>query len=393
MVAPVTGPVREVQDFLTFYQRREKYKQARPHSLVLPYLRLAGQRTLATGNEIQNFRPASYVEGNLNDVLSSRPYNWALMSAYEKFKSKLTDRAQMGENLVELGKSVSTVTNRMMQLFEFTRAVRRGHFGIAAEILRTPLPKRLGEKVKPKELSGQWLEYHLGIEPVIKDIGAALKLLSEPIKAVHISATNGSDTFSEPYKVFERRYAWSYAVGLERSTIKSLGVRYSASVAISNPNLYLANSLGLLNPVQVTWQAQPLSFVLDWFVNVEQFLGLATDFFGLTVEDATTTLRYRSEFYERWNNYGWEAKVDIFCLKRDTGIQLPSLGLRPFRGLSWQRGLTAAALLIPALKSLEPARSRRDPRLTRELFAWQRGLTKVIAPPYDWADEKRRRGY
>lgn len=374
MVAPVIGPIRLTTDQLTWYLRRETYKQSRPYNLELPYTRVSGARVKATGNTTGD-SPSNVAEQTMSMISSSALLNGARIRAYDKFKDSLSSRASMAENVAQVNQSVSTIAARCTQLLHFTNAVRRGRLGDAARILRTPEPK---VRHPIKESGNQWLEYHLGIAPLVQDVYNAIDILQNPLKnhklRVRVTAGEGvtlsRTTSSQPW-----------AVGLREEKLEWLKVQYEAEVAVSNPNLYLANTLGVVNPAVFAWQMIPLSFVLDWFVNVEQFLGTATDLFGLTIQRSSTAFMYRSSYYELWNTYGWELKFELFGMNRGPGITVPGLGLRPARALSWQRGLTAVALLVPALKSLDYVPKPGQP---------PRKLTK--RPKYDWADEPTRRG-
>lgn len=345
MVAPITGPTRELKDYAAYFERRERYKQVPPYSLCLPYTAVFGQKVSGTGNlAAPNHRPMSKIEYLRTAVLDSTQHNQAKINAYEKFKAAIGDRSQMGENLAQIGKSFSTIERRAIQLWNFTRAIKKGHLKTAFQILQTPQPKRLHPV---KEQGNNWLEYHLGIEPAVKDIFTAVDIIQQPIKAMKVKARGHVGTFSLGGYTTTAPWSLNFSQGCTW-----LGVEYGAEIAISNPNLYLANSMGIINPVQVLWQLVPLSFVLDWFVNVESFLGSYTDFYGLTVQKSYTTVKYGVQYDEWWTTYGWQMRHVGTGMDRSPGISLPGLGLRPYKQLSWQRGLTAISLLVPALKSL-----------------------------------------
>jgi hypothetical protein len=129
-----------------------------------------------------------------------------------------------------------------------------------------------------------------------------------------------------------------------------------AEVHISNPNLYLANKLGFVNPAVIAWELVPFSFVVDWFVPVGNFLSQWTDFVGLSLQNGYTTKSAYVESRERYlllsppgvrddKNYKLR-----FQMQRALGIS--SYKLRPnlVTGLSPVRGITAISLVLQKLR-------------------------------------------
>jgi hypothetical protein len=60
-------------------------------------------------------------------------------------------------------------------------------------------------------------------------------------------------------------------------------------VRITNPNLFLANRLGLLNLPGVAWDLIPWSFVVNMFTNMGQMVNSLTDFVGVEVSNGSST--------------------------------------------------------------------------------------------------------
>ncbi len=345
MVAPIVGPSRVTEDYHLYYRRRERYKQTPPYTLPMPYTSISGSVRQVSGGLDWGPSIANRPEQFRQSVLTSSQFAQTSNMLVERFQGLLSDRASMGENLAEFGKSLSTIANKVEQVLRFTKAVKRGRFGDAANILATAAPTR---KHPVKEQANNWLEYHLGIAPVVGDIYSAMHLLSQPIKRTHVVAKSHHDGFV----VARQQTSQAFAMNFELRC-KEILASCRADVAVTNPNLFLLNALGVINPVQVAWQLVPLSFVVDWFVNVEQFLGSFTDLLGLTIENASATFRCDGLYTEWWNNYPMKGTIDIVAFDRYLGLPVPKLAVRPWKALGWQRGLTAISLLVPALKSLD----------------------------------------
>jgi hypothetical protein len=266
--------------------------------------------------------------------------------------AQLGDASQWGVNLAEYNQSVGMVVNRATQLFRFTKKLNRFDFvGAGKELGLGKVPK--GVRRKSKALANNWLEYHFGWEPLVKDIGAAVEQLQSPgpkDKKIVAKATLHDQFTDHP--------AGSSPLWTDdKYTMKT---RISARISVSNPNLYLANQMGFVNPLSVAWELVPFSFVVDWFGNVGDVLSSMTDFVGLDVQSAQWT--YLSDnFRKRWSPYArgfddlpapFGATYRSVYVVRRTGAALPgpTLAIKPFRGFSPARGATAISLLLQQMR-------------------------------------------
>jgi hypothetical protein len=132
---------------------------------------------------------------------------------------------------------------------------------------------------------------------------------------------------------------------------------------ITNPNLFLANQLGLID-IALPWKLLPFSFVVDWFINVEQVLSSVTDWYGVSLIHP-----HRSVFLtgrRNFHSYSWSTAylpgggstivwgrsiVDQNSTEwaRELGFSQPTLKVRPFKGFSVQRGVQAISLVLAVL--------------------------------------------
>lgn len=60
------------------------------------------------------------------------------------------------------------------------------------------------------------------------------------------------------------------------------GVKIEAFYKVSNPTIYQLENYGLLNPAALAWELTTLSFVVDWFTGIGNFLSGLSAGFGLT---------------------------------------------------------------------------------------------------------------
>jgi hypothetical protein len=350
VVAPITGPIVTSLDKGAFgLEIKQKWRQSPPFNLTLPYRMdwyWGWRRSISTefDTDVTTRDVSMSWGGNIPD--SSRRYAACYNQAYERLQSAISDSAGWAENIAQAGKTRDTVVRRASQLARTVTAIRHGRFGEAARILRVPVPSRVSNK---KAVAQNFLEYEYGVKPVIKDLQSSLRLLCTDPGARDIKAS-ASDYCSDVTTT------GSYPSNYTRQQIVGrLGITLRANVRVTNPNLFLANQLGLLD-LALPWKLIPFSFIVDWFVNVEQVISSLTDHFGLTLTDPRTSVLTRTTLTTReLSTYMWggneyyniaSGTVHHVGNTRETGISGPSLVVKPFKGFSLQRGAQAIALVL-----------------------------------------------
>ena len=69
---------------------------------------------------------------------------------------------------------------------------------------------------------------------------------------------------------------------------------FTARVEITNPNLWLANKVGLVNLPGVLWDIIPWSFLVNMFTNMGSVVNQMTDLAGVTLHGTSLTTRIES---------------------------------------------------------------------------------------------------
>jgi len=204
--------------------------------------------------------------------------------ALAKFNGKIRKgRASLGVTIGSWGQSSRMITTRLRQASK--------QLDSAYKHLSSPAGKARirRDKTGKEPLAGLVLEGEFGWRPLIGDIKSALGVIAGDTlpttawvtgrhrEAVSREAKAGAVRFGSS----DRRLFDSY-VGWKRVSV-------AASVRVSNPNLFLLNSLGLLNPLEVAWDLIPWSFVAGMFVNVGSMIKSLTDYVGLDISDKSVT--------------------------------------------------------------------------------------------------------
>lgn len=280
------------------------------------------------------------------------PYAFeAVNLARAKFMDELSDRSEWLVNLAERKQAVDMISNRARKLLSFCSQLKNAYKkGRPSVVITRRLLRTLGRTIAPRsfhgrpvsrDAAGAFLELHFGWEPLVKDIYNAVQLLQQPIKSSRIRARG------RPVPITSQ-----YEDSTSHASVSGKCVGFmSAQVEITNPNLWLANNLGLVNPATLVWELIPFSFVVDWFVNVGDFLHQYTDFLGAELKHASYGWKTQVTHVVRQQE-NWYPMPGTICTSqgryycRETGIPGVTLGFRSFRGISVTRGATAISLLI-----------------------------------------------
>jgi hypothetical protein len=317
--------------------------QSPPYVNVLDFSYIGQQTVWAKGYNA--FDPDfTYYPGPLRFDGENRT-EYAMNKAIESFYSQVGDQSSWGTNLAEAEQSVSTVERRGLQLFKFASALRKGNFSQAAKILEIGKPKNL--KSGAKTFANNFLEYHFGWEPAMQDIHDALDTMGKADFGVRkiVGHGSGRDTqhtradLGDRITTFDQNWHFTAKVG--------------ANIQISNDVTFLASQLGLANPASVAWDLVPYSFVVDWFTNVGSVLQSVTGLIGLDVKQKYTVLvqeGYRTDSSQaKDGSIAVSAGYKNILIDRGEGIPIETLVLKPFKGFSPIRGLTAISLLLQKL--------------------------------------------
>lgn len=335
----VEVPFQENPAFRRIYSVRDWWRMgSKARGQPLPYNYLYGySRTVY--QDAGNSEAISWCNNGRSDV---DPY--VSNKVLAKFVSAVKDSqsASLGATLAEWEQSSKMIAARAGQLLGSLRAIKRGNIPDALRDLgRNAAPEswkgkkgRRGRAVS-KDASNAWLELHFGWVPLIKDIYDAVNVLQSNIPSNTVKAVSGSE--------LRIPIVGNDFHGLHKYQVL---MKIQAEVFVENPNLALANQMGLINPASVAWELVPFSFVVDWFLPVGNFLNSFTDLVGYDVKfPFTTTLRTASTHLESpYPHFQWDTEA---C-RCSRVLGLPSYSLRPvqFKGFSVTRGATAISLLI-----------------------------------------------
>lgn len=213
-------------------------------------------------------------------------YSLAALEArcYSKIRGKLyKGSASLGVTLASMKQSREMIAGRYA--FLTSRASAVAHSIIQMERRRGKMSTKDLER-----MAGFHLEVIFGWIPLLVDIHAATTSVIQ-LADVHEWVSTNARAYGEHTEsggTSPNTYSSHYATASKMS--------YSVGVRVKNPNVWLAERAGLLNPATVAWDVVPWSFVVNMFVNTGQLVQQITDFAGLGFSDVyrTTTMGYRA---------------------------------------------------------------------------------------------------
>jgi hypothetical protein len=273
--------------------------------------------------------------------------------AINKALGKLSDSdLNLGQSLGEIRETGNMMKHRLAKLLRAFRNLLKGNFRAMARELGLRNRTRRGDR-SAKYLSEIWLEYQLGWKPLMNDIFNGYNAIKDSLddSLIRVTAVE-TDRFGQvlPEYSFEGANVLGCQIGLTASVDD-----------ISKARL---NRLGLSDPLGIAWELTPLSFVMDWFLSVGDFIsglranqGLKYEYgYQTTFVKCNGILRKTDSFSpvpgKVWEGTqpSWDCKV--FAMER---IQLPLLPLPTIvlnKGLSsvTKASIASALVLVRTIK-------------------------------------------
>lgn len=262
-----------------------RFKQAKPYDIPLPF---GYDRMWAGWSSGTHTNGASDLMGSIS---GSSTEQWrAQGQAYSRFKDQVQTQAQLLVLLAQRQESMDMIANRLGKLWLATRAIRKGKFTDAWRHLNPASAPAKGWRPKSKAFGSAWLEYSFGWKPLVQDIQSALEILDKPFPQGKVKSS-ASWRWNSQYTAMNVNSFWYRHRWIQTTSVEGK-IKYGATIRVTNPNLYTAASMGLINPGTLVWELIPFSFVVDWFTGIGAYLESFTDFCGLSLENTWTTQLY-----------------------------------------------------------------------------------------------------
>lgn len=228
----------------------------------------------------------------------------ATNAAYADLINKINNdsTAALGISLATWKQSHSMISSRMRGVMRIAKNLHkppkpRPPFRTIrtkkGRVIRVPNRPRLNRRgVEHGSSADLFLEGIFGWLPLVTDAYAAAQQLAEDVPIGWIRG-RGSCEGSRNYTTDTHRLT---ALSTWRCT-------QSLRIEGVNPNAYLLNQLGLINPATIAWDLVPWSFVVGWFGNFQAIISSLTDLYGISTRHPSVT------WTERYIDTEWKANT------------------------------------------------------------------------------------
>lgn len=366
MALPITGPTTVLQTngldaSGSLYIERLRYVQKKPYDLPLAYRfdRVKTVNALSTGmfgGSFSGLANASTGKAPLPSGLGPHYYSnyadeiaWSKNFARAKFVEECGEIALMAVNWAERKQAYDSIADIATRLYRAARFLRKGDIKMFLSVLSISKNDRRFEGWSPRKIAREWsniwLAYHFGWEPLVKDIHAAVEVVSKPFEPKTIEV-KGKKVLCRHYRSWNRTYTSGYC-----EVSGQVRCKVGATVKVDSQYAYVAGRWGIVNPAVIAWELIPFSFVVDWFSNVGDYLNQATDLLGIEITNPyhTVFMRLKSTYHDSYKPpYTGFCRVEMESTYMERSLSIPgvTLGKRPPYRLSVVRAATAISLLV-----------------------------------------------
>lgn len=309
-----------------------------------------------TATDIPNVSGVYYT----HDALSAYPR--ARNAAYSEFFEKVhgESTAQLLVLFGEMKEASGMIAKRLLDMCEAVKFIRNTikgkpnarylrkvrHRAYQARNTRPEKKKKRSVARTSRDVAdqlGSWqLEWSFGWAPTISEIQAVSEVFSRVYDL-------------DPSKLFGRAGAsYSYSSGGMTDNGFTVISQRCTGVRVVNPNLALANNLGLVNPGAAVAELIPFSFLADWAFDYSTWIGSLTDILGYEISEPYIT-SFTKGTHVNSLGYPWEPPTltsNYVAVKRELGLiqPYPNLDVVGNIGDSFRRILNAASLLAVLTK-------------------------------------------
>lgn len=282
-------------------------------------------------------------------------------------------QANLAQNIAQVSQLATLITGNISAILRALKYLKRGNIPASISQLRAGRldPRWKGVAGVPsvkKSLANNWLELQYGWKPLLHDIEGFFKIMSGlQGDTDFVQKVRSKASAEREYRTSEPDTTVMHGKNAGRTTFHyRTSTKFGIRFRIDNPLLNLFSQTGFTNPVALTWEILPFSFVADWFLPIGSYLEALNAWEGATFLGGyrtrftrlrrNTTVAYSGPHPAdsqvnvlNYANYYSEAiTLDRVALTSFPSPVLPSFNMRGIEG--GNRAANAIALLTKAFK-------------------------------------------
>lgn len=229
----------------------------------------------------------------------------ATTNALNKLKE---EKLSLGQELGELKESLDTAADLVANVLKLSLGLVRllNKKGFSTDISIGELLSNTADSVADAVLT-----WNLGVKPVVNTVDDLLHLSLDKFQSDQFLSVQGVHlTTGAP---------WAKLQGLEVDGELTRGSEVGLTYVVRDPLKQQLGELGLLNPLSIGWELVPLSFVLDYFMDIGGFLSALSGPIGLEFAHGYRTRFVRGDYEYRRSagsyysgEYKWDVNINGF---------------------------------------------------------------------------------
>ncbi|DAD51887.1 TPA_asm: maturation protein [ssRNA phage Esthiorhiza.2_37] len=208
-------------------------------------------------------------------------------------KAELGIEGNIAQDFAQIGQTVRMVGDTAHRIHKSVQQLRHGNITGAVNTLFAGKHPRYHTNKRPtpaKSIADNWLCLQYGWKPLLQDINGAMKSLanlnsgSSPfIRRVVASGTHSTSSTTS-YPPFDTQLTGVKGTHIVTQLTRcKMTLRYR----IESPLKSFLAQTGFTNPLNLTWEIIPFSFVADWFLPIGPWLETLSAWHGLAFLDGS----------------------------------------------------------------------------------------------------------
>lgn len=233
--------------------------------------------------------------------------------AASQMQRRVRDQAwDLGQDLAEMPQTIGFILGLLATLRKLISGLNGNPYNLY-NLARTAITANRGAKTKnllrylkrnkyslinksTKSASSAWLAYKFAWLPLMNSISSAVQVAKDGLNSGRPAAT----CYSHAKEALPGPSLGNGVIRISHLFVGHTEATQSINIGFNSTFLNGLEKLGLTNPLSVAWELLPLSFVLDWFLPIGNFLKAMVKPMGVFFSSGYQTLCVKWRFGLTW---------------------------------------------------------------------------------------------